>query len=162
MGAPVGKDIEEKIYRTFTEMASSLGYSEVHGRIIAALLVNGSSLPLQELAKRTGYSTSNISLSLDLLELIGVIKRFRKKGDRKLYVSLEGDLLGALKNAVLLKIKKKIQDSFDDFEGYKKELERLGPEERKKVGKIIDALEKELIRLEKYVDLLSKVEIPKD
>ena len=44
----------EKIHSTFAAVATSLGYSEVHGRIIAALLVNQEPLSLQELSEKTG------------------------------------------------------------------------------------------------------------
>ena len=64
-----GKSVQERIYSTFGEVASSIGYSPIHGRIIGALLVNGGELSLQAVARETGYSLSMVSLSLDLLEL---------------------------------------------------------------------------------------------
>ncbi|UCD07264.1 MAG: hypothetical protein JSW41_05580, partial [Candidatus Aenigmatarchaeota archaeon] len=88
-----GKILEEKIYSTFSDIASSIGYSPLHGKIIGVLLVRGREMSLQELAKETGYSASMISLSLDLLELLGVIKRVKKTGDRNLYIVLQRDLL---------------------------------------------------------------------
>ena len=63
------KEVEKEIYSTFAEVAKGIGYSEIHGRIIGALMVGGKRLSLQELSKRTGYSASTISLSLELLEL---------------------------------------------------------------------------------------------
>jgi DNA-binding transcriptional regulator GbsR (MarR family) len=61
------KDIEKDIYSTFADIATAIGYSEIHGRVIAALLVSNKKLSLNELAKKTGYSLSTVSLSLDLL-----------------------------------------------------------------------------------------------
>ncbi len=72
----IGQNIEEHIYSTFASIASAIGYSEVHGRIIAALLVSDRPLSLEELSKKTNYSLAAISLSLDLLEIIGMIKKF--------------------------------------------------------------------------------------
>ena len=66
-------DAEKEIYSLFSSVTSALGYSEVHGRIIAALLVAKRPLSLDELSKKIGYSTSSVSLSLDFLELLDVI-----------------------------------------------------------------------------------------
>ena len=146
-------DIQERIFSTFSAVASSLGYSEVHGRIISALLVADRPLCLDEMSKTTGYSPASISLSLDLLELVGIIKKFKHKGDRKLYVKLDGDLLEGLRNALLLKLQKEITRTLDELDAMKS-----GDSKNKKT---IHVLERELKRLNEYVFRLSKVPIPK-
>lgn len=148
------ENVEEKIFRTFASVASSLGYSDVHGRIIAVLLAAGKPLSLQELSRRTGYSDSAISLSLDLLELVGIIRKRKNIGDRKLYVLLEGDLIEGLRRAMMLKLQKEIITSLAELEGYK------NPSDLKTL-KTIEVLEKEIKRLQGYVNRLSEVEIPK-
>ena len=145
--------IENRIYSTFASVASSIGFSEVHGRIIAALLVSGKQMSLDELTKKTGYSSASISLSLDLLELVGIVKRIKNTGDRKLYVKIEGDLLQALRNAMLLKINKNIVSTLSELDNYKKRSD-------KKTRESIITLEKEIMRLEKYIEAISKIEVP--
>ncbi|MFQ6020565.1 MAG: GbsR/MarR family transcriptional regulator [Candidatus Aenigmatarchaeota archaeon] len=147
------KEIEREIYSTFSNIASSIGYSEIHGRIIATLLVKGKKLPLQELAKETGYSTSTISLSLDLLEVLGMIKKIKKAGDRKLYVEIQGDLLEGLKKAFLIRIQKSVDDTLEQFKKYKKVKD-------KNVINTLNILEKEVKRINKYINLLSKLKLP--
>ena len=148
------EDVEEKIFRTFASVASSLGYSDVHGRVLAVLLVADKSLSLQELSKKTGYSDSAISLSLDLLELVGIIKKRKNVGDRKLYVSLEGDLLEGLRRALMLKLQKEILFSLGEFEDYR----NLNDVKTKRT---IEILENEIKRLQQYVNSLAEVGIPK-
>ena len=143
--------VQEKIFTTFSSIATSLGYSEVHGRIIAALLVNNNPISLQELSESTGYSPAAISLSLDLLELVGMIRKIKNAGDRKLYVRLDGDLLEGLRNALLLKLQKEIITTKFEIEKY---TEEDGTD-------AVQKLKKELDRLQQYVDELAKVEIPK-
>lgn len=154
------KEIERNIFSTFAEVASAIGYSPLHGQLIAVILVRGKPLCLQEIATETGYSTSMISLSLDLLEVLGIIKKVKKMGDRKLYVELSGDLLEALKNAIIVKLSKSISSSLSGFEEGKKKLDSLQGEESKRVLKTIQTLEKEIKRLKIYVDLLSKTRLP--
>jgi len=153
-------EIEEKVYSTFAEVASTLGYSPVHGKIIGALLVSGHELSLKELASETGYSVSMISLSLDLLELLSVIKKVKKSGDRNLYVTLQGDLLGALKNAIAMRVQKSIKSTLTDFEKSREDLKALPSDERKKMENTLDVFEKEIKRLERYMDLLSGIKLP--
>lgn len=155
-----GEALEEKIYSTFSDVASTIGYSPLHGKIIGVLLVHGKEMSLQEIAKKTGYSLSMISLSLDLLELLGVIKRVKKTGDRNLYITLQGDLLESLKNAIILRVKKSTSSTLSDFEQSRKDLEKLDGDEKKRMLNTIDVLEKEIRRLERYVNLLSGIRLP--
>ncbi len=154
------KEIENDIYSTFSDIASSIGYSEIHGRIIAALLVGGKKMSLQDLAKSTGYSTSTISLSLDLLELLGMIKKAKKVGDRRLYIELNGDLLGGLKKALMIRIQKSVSDSLLKFEDYKDALKKSTDPDKNRVLLSLDILDKEVKRVERYVNLLSKLRLP--
>lgn len=154
------EQIEKKIFSTFGEVASAIGYSPLHGQIIAVLLVKGKPMSLQDIAQETGYSSSMISLSLDLLEVLGVVKTIKKAGDRKLYVELSGDLLESLKNAILVKLSKSISSSLVEFEEGKKVLESIQGEDSKRVGQTIATLESQVQRLKTYVDILSKAKLP--
>ena len=155
-----GKSVQERIYSTFGEVASTIGYSPIHGRIIGALLVNGGEMSLQAVARETGYSLSMVSLSLDLLEIMGIIRKSRKPGDRNLYISLQGDLLETLKNAIAMKIRKSIDSTLSDFRNSQDEIDNLPAGEREKIRKSIAILEKEIKRLESYVEILSKTRLP--
>ncbi len=154
------KPILDRVYATFGDVAKTIGYSPIHGKIIAALVANNKRMSLQKLAMETGYSTLMISLSLDLLEMMGVVRKSRKTGDRNLYVSLQGDLLETLKNAIMMRISKSIVATIDDFRDNRKELEELPEEVRKRAEKSIAILEKEVKRLERYVNILSGARLP--
>jgi len=147
-------EVEEKIHSLFANITSSIGYSDIHGRIISTLLVENKPLSLEEISKKTRYSLASISLSLDLLEFFGVIKRVKKSRDRKLYIKLDGDMVNALKNVIFLKIQKSIASALLEFEKYKKLKDS-------KITRTIKILEREIKRLEKYINALSVVEIPK-
>ena len=147
-------ELEKKIYSLFANITSTIGYSDVHGKIIATLLVADKPLSLQELSKRTNYSLASISLAIDLLEFFGVVKKVKKSGDRKVYVKLDGDLLNALRYAILIKVQKTVRDALVEFDNYKKVKDP-------KIKRVVKKLEKEVKRLEKYIDKLAEVEIPK-
>lgn len=144
---------EEKIHSTFASVATSLGYSEVHGRIISALLVADQPLSLEELTQKTKYSPASISLSLDMLEIIGIIKKIKGGGDRKLYAKLEGDLIEGLRNAIMLKLQKEITNTLDELNAIRNS--------DTKTKKAVASVEKEVKRLQDYIKRLSEVPVPK-
>jgi DNA-binding transcriptional regulator GbsR (MarR family) len=150
-----GKGLEGKILDTFADVASSIGYSPLHGKIIGVLLVKDRSMSLQEIANETGYSSSMVSLSLDLLEVLGVIKKVKKTADRKLYIELSGDLLECLKKAFVMRLDKSISQSLQEFEKL-----RESAKSDQVAEKTLSILEKEIKRLETYINLLSKINLP--
>lgn len=156
------EEIKGRIYSAFSNTASAIGYDEVHGRIIAALVVNGGEMSLQELSQETGYSSSSISLSLDLLEVFGIIKKVKKQGDRKLYVEMNGDLLDGLKQAILIQLQKTISETLSNFENYEEKLKDMDSEDAANILEGLETLNKQMERLEKYVDKLSEVKIPEE
>ncbi len=153
-------DIKDKIYSTFANIARSFGYSEVYGRIIACLLMHEDSVSLSEVAKETGYSPSMVSLSIDFLETVGMVKRVKKPGDRKLYLQSNGSLLDGLKRAILVRLEKNISNSFQEFSEYKKELKKLKEKENERLFKAIEKLESEIRRMDRYIKVLSRVKLP--
>lgn len=154
------KEIEKKILEDFSNVASTIGYSDLHGKIIAVLIVENKPISLQELSKKIGYSSSMISLSLDFLELLGVIKKIKKSGDRKLYIQFQGDLLECLKKAVLIKVQKSITNGLAEFEQSRKALGHVHDGGKEKVLRTLNILEKEINRLNKYLEALSKIGLP--
>ncbi|MBI4015108.1 MAG: hypothetical protein HY362_00085 [Candidatus Aenigmarchaeota archaeon] len=151
------REIEKEIYMAFADIASSIGYSDINGRILAALLVAGKTLSMKELAKEVGVSSAAISLSLDLLEFLGMIKKIKKVGDRNLYIELQGDLLDGLKRAFVIKIQKSVGDSLERFAKYRKELQG---EENKDVLRTLNIIEAQVKRLNTYVEMLAKLKLP--
>ena len=153
------EDIEKDIYSSFASLAATIGYSEIHGRIIAALMVSDKKLSLQDLSEKTGYSISTLSLSLDLLEFFGMIKKIKNAGDRKLYLQLNGDLLEGLKKAFTVKIQKSVTDSLNRFKEYKEDLKDSKDKDKSRVINVLNILEQEIQRLDKYINLLSKLKL---
>jgi DNA-binding transcriptional regulator GbsR (MarR family) len=153
-------EIKDRILSTFGQVASTLGYSPLHGKIIGVLVVKDRPVSLNEVAEETGYSVSMISLSLDLLETLGVIRKTRKPGDRKLYIQLSGDLLDTLRRAVVMKVEKSINQSLEDFGSAREKLDEYEGPEKESIVKTLNKLEKELKRFNSYVAVLSKIRLP--
>ncbi len=148
------------VFAIFSDLAGMLGYSPIHGKIIGALISEDGPVSLQDIAHKTGYSLGMISISLELLEVMGIVKRIKKPRDRKLYVQLEGDLLTIMKKAVMTRVGKGVEASLKDLKEKKVDAERLRGKEKEKLLKTIGILESEIKRLENYVNLLSGIGLP--
>ena len=156
-------EIKQRLYSSFANVAALMGYSEVHGRIIAALTAAGEPMALADLAKETGYSLSSISTSLDLLEVLGMVRKVKVPRDRRVYVQLEGDLLEGLKRAVVMKGKKGVTNAFGEFKRFEAALGSLpDDEDRDKVANILATLRGELEMLQAYLDLLGEIQLPRE
>ncbi|MDD5163136.1 MAG: hypothetical protein PHD95_02930 [Candidatus ainarchaeum sp.] len=154
-------EIEKQIFSSFAAVAKTIGYSDLHGKIIAALTVENKPVSLQELAKKLGYSPAMLSLSIDFLEVLGVVKRIKKTGDRQLYVTFQGNLLDCLRKAILFKADQSISESMIAFEQQKKDLQQINDSpEKGKVLRALNILQKEINRLQKYLKILSKIKLP--
>jgi DNA-binding transcriptional regulator GbsR (MarR family) len=96
---------------------------------------------------------------LDLLEFFGMIKKIKNAGDRKLYIELHGDLLEGLKKAFIVRIQKSVNDSLKRFENYKENLKAFKNKDSKRVMTALNILEEDVKRLDKYINLLSKLKL---
>jgi DNA-binding transcriptional regulator GbsR (MarR family) len=155
--------LKDKLYSSFANVASLMGYSEVHGRIIASLTAANAPVSLGDLAKDTGYSLSSISTSLDLLEVLGMVRKVKVSGDRRVFVQLDGDLLEGMKRAIVMKGQKGVENAFKEFTNYEATLSSLPEgEEREKIANVVAVLRGELERLQLYLDLLSGIQLPRE
>jgi len=68
-------------------VAKMLGYSDAAGAIRGYLMTADTPLSLDDLAEVTGYSKSTVSTNMAQLERMGIVRRGRRPGDKKLYYS---------------------------------------------------------------------------
>jgi DNA-binding transcriptional regulator GbsR (MarR family) len=88
-----------------------------------------------------------------------MIKKIKNAGDRKLYLQLNGDLLEGLKRAFTVKIQKSVTDSLNRFKEYKENLKDSKDKDKSRVINVLNILEQEIQRLDKYINLLSKLKL---
>ncbi|WP_269850600.1 GbsR/MarR family transcriptional regulator [Methanosarcina horonobensis] len=69
------------------------GLDELTSQILAVLFIEPEEIPLEELAEKTGYSLSAVSTASKFLASIGLIKKFRKPGSKKVYLFMEKDMI---------------------------------------------------------------------
>lgn len=83
------KEFENLVYQSM----KSYGLDELSSKLIAVLYSATEALTLDELSKMTGYSFSAVSAEMKLLSGIKLVEKAKKSGSKKLYFSVQRDML---------------------------------------------------------------------
>ncbi len=125
------------------------GLTSAHGRIFGALLLAKNPLTQKEIAKLTNYSIPAVSLGLDDLLKLGLVKSKKLTGKREKVYLITGDLVRMFKNFLRNLKEKNVAPLLETIKVMKTINRTSG----------ILKLEKEIERLNNYLDALLKVQI---
>ncbi len=131
---------EDEFLDFFIQVFRNFGLDTLGAKLIGALFLEPGELSLDELSNRTGYSLASVSSKLKSFESLGLIKRLKKPGSKKIYYYMDSDVTVIMRNKFR---------AFNNlyFEPAKKVLptliernknKNLTPLERKKLQIIID------------------------
>ncbi|MBP2029491.1 DNA-binding transcriptional regulator GbsR (MarR family) [Methanohalophilus levihalophilus] len=93
------KDFENVVYQSM----KSYGLDDLSSKLFAVLYSATEALTLDELSKMTGYSLSAVSAQMKLLSGIKLVEKTKKSGSKKLYFSVQRDMLKMSLNAIQAK-----------------------------------------------------------
>jgi len=83
------KEFENLVYQGM----KSYGLDELSSKLLAILHSEPDPLTLEELSTMTGYSFSAVSAAMKLLSGINLVEKTKKAGSKKLYFSVQRDML---------------------------------------------------------------------
>lgn len=90
-------DKMENLEREFLEFLKgvykSFGLDTLSSNLYAILFIEPNEISIEELSKKTGYSLASISNKMRILESIGIAKRIKKPGTKKVYYIVEKDII---------------------------------------------------------------------
>lgn len=154
-----GKECE---FVKFTQdMGEISGMDRVLSAIFAIVYVEPGEISLEEIAEKSGYSLSSVSVKVNMLESLGLVRKSRKPSMHKVFVYMEKDMGRLLREVMLEKQRRKFQFAKERLpqiiENYRKRAS--GENERKKLaimenyytqlGQIHDTLDKVALMLDK-------------
>jgi DNA-binding transcriptional regulator GbsR (MarR family) len=97
----------DEIDKDFIEMYQSLGgapgFDELLLTLFAKLYIEPEDMAMDDLAKETGYSLASICNKVKLLESMGVVKRMRKPGSKKIFLYTEKSFIDIVKDTLMKK-----------------------------------------------------------
>ncbi len=74
-------------------IADAAGHDYLLGVIFGTLFLQPREIAMEDLAKACGYSLASVSQKLKVIEQLNVLKKSTRPGSRKIYLSLEKDLV---------------------------------------------------------------------
>ena len=92
----VKKDFETLVYQSI----KSQGLDELHSKLIAILYSESDPMTLKELSEKTNYSFSAISAAMNFLTKLYIVEKIKKGGSKKLYFSVQRDMIRITLNQV--------------------------------------------------------------
>lgn len=94
------QEFEQRFTEMIQRMAALQGMDELTGHIFALLYLEPKEIAMDDLAKNTGYSLASISNKIKFLESAGLIKKSKKPGSKKIYLSMEKDMLKIMRKGI--------------------------------------------------------------
>ena len=156
-------EFEKEVHELVENITRGFGLDSLSGKIFITLFMEPAEMSLEDLTKETGYSLSTLSTKMNVMVKIGMIKRTRKPGSKKIYfymnksmkqmaidkinISLQVEII-PLKNqlpTIINKHRKRIMGSKD--------------EKQKKQLKIMENCLDQMVKFEKIMkDLIKNIE----
>jgi HTH-type transcriptional regulator, osmoprotectant uptake regulator len=133
--------IEKDSVALFDLMGHTYGLPDVLVRLIGLLYLQPDEIAMDDLAKKSGYSLASVSGAVKQLEALRMVQRTRKPGSKRIYLSMEKDLL-----------KVNVMKLSSMLEGYVRPMRAMIPGivDRHKAKAKDDAYRKQVAILESY------------
>lgn len=104
---------QDRFVLEWGRMSSSWGINRTMAQIHALLLCTGEAYAVEELIERLHISRGNASMNLRDLMDWGIIRRFRKPGDRKDIYQCDGDVLHMFARVVRERKRRELDPTID-------------------------------------------------
>jgi len=151
------KELEKEFIDLFKTLFKSMGMPDQMVRIVAQLYIEPDAIPLDVLAKKTGYSLASISNTIKMLENAGMVKKTRRPGSKKIFVSMEKNLarlniskLRAANEFFIRPAKQKLPEII------KKYKPKVKDEESKKKLQVMESYYKQIMKFEVLIKKWTK------
>jgi len=96
-------EIDKDFIEMYQGFGTAMGLDNLFITLFAKLYIEPEELAMDELAKETGYSLASVSNKVKMLETMGIVKRTRKPGSKKIFLYAEKDFLKMTKNHIVKK-----------------------------------------------------------
>ena len=148
---------EKDVMKLFESISTTYGMDILTSKISSIIYLEPEPVSLDELARRTGYSSSSISNKIKKLSLFMPIIRSRKPSSKKVFVSVEKKIFKILKAQLqksreieIIPVKSKLPNIIKDFKKQAK------TEKDKKKLKIIEQYYNDVTKFDKIMSKMLK------
>lgn len=126
----------------------SYGLDELSSKLLAVLYSAPEPLTLDELSKMTGYSFSAVSAAMKLLSGIKLVEKTKRSGSKKLYFSVQRDMLTLSINAIRSKNEHMVDPALQGLPAIIERCRNSDAENSKEVLNIIEDYYQQMVALD--------------
>lgn len=126
----------------------SYGLDELSSKLIAILHSEPNPLTLEELTLMTGYSFSAVSAAMKLLSGVTLVNKTRKAGSKKLYFSVQKDMLTMTIDAIKSKNEFLVVPALKDLPAMLEICENSQAKESEELLKLINQYYQQMLALD--------------
>lgn len=138
------KEFENLVYRG----VKSQGLDDLSSKLLAILYSEPDLLTLEELSAMTGYSFSAVSATMKMLSGINLVEKTKKASSKKLYFSVQKDMLTMTINAVKSKNEFMVSPAIKDLPAIIERCKKSKAENSEEMLKIIEQYYQQMIALD--------------
>ena len=91
-------DLDQEVIALFQGMGDTQGMDSLGSAIYAIAFLAPEDLSLDDISQKTGYSLASISSKVAMMEQMRLVKKIHRPGTKKIFVSLEKDIMACWKN----------------------------------------------------------------
>jgi DNA-binding transcriptional regulator GbsR (MarR family) len=133
------------------------GMDDTSKAIFYNLYLESEEMPMEELAKRTGYSLATVCNKIKFLEHTGLLKKTRRPGSKKIFVYMEKNFLESTKRHFISQHEPFIRTIKEKLPAIiEKHKNKAKSEDDKKKMKLLENLYKQAIKLEMLTEAIIK------
>lgn len=138
------KEFENLVYRG----VKSQGLDDLSSKLLAILYSEPNLLTLEELSAMTGYSFSAVSATMKMLSGINLVEKTKKASSKKLYFSVQKDMLTMTINAVKSKNEFMVSPAIKNLPAIIERCKKSKAENSEEMLKIIEQYYQQMIALD--------------
>ena len=145
-------DIDKEFIELYQTIGSVSGLDNLFVTLFAKLYIEPEDMAMENIAKETGYSLASVSNKVKVLETMGIVKRIKKPGSKKIFLRIEKDMIKIFKEHLAKKEEKNIKLIKEKIpEIIKKYKHKVKTEKDKKKIKILENYYKQILKTEKII-----------
>ena len=86
------EELDKDVMEFFSTLFKPYGLNDLTAKVIGALYIEPEEVPMEYIAKKTGYSLASICNTMKMLETLGMAQRIKKPGTNKVFFYMEKEL----------------------------------------------------------------------
>ncbi|AKB84864.1 GbsR/MarR family transcriptional regulator [Methanococcoides methylutens] len=138
------KEFQNLVYQSM----KSYGLDELSSKLLAVLYSAPDPLTLDDLSKMSGYSFSAVSASMKLLSGVKLVEKTKRSGSKKLYFSVQRDMLTLSINAIKSKNEHMVVPAIQNLPAMIERCRNSDAEESEEMLNIIEDYYQQMVALE--------------